>query len=91
MKKSEMIASVAKAISISQSTVSKVLNACLEQTSAALAEGEEVRLMGFGTFSQYTTTPRKSYNPQTGETFMSTGRKKVRFTAGSGLKKAIEE
>jgi DNA-binding protein HU-beta len=85
MTKSELIQSVARETSMSQSQASKVVNSVFETITRNLHNGEEVRLTGFGTFRMIETKERPGRNPRTGQAITIPAGRRVGFTAGSGL------
>jgi len=67
MKKSELIAAVSATSKITKGDVEDVLDAFVQETRAALAEGDKVALPDFGTFSTKERAARAGRNPQTGQ------------------------
>ncbi len=65
--KAELIDAVAEATESSKAAAGAALDAVIDAISAALAKGEEVRLVGFGTFSVKARAAGKGRNPATGE------------------------
>ena len=57
--------------------------------TAALKAGEDVRLVGFGSFSISARAAREGRNPRTGQTITIEASKQPKFTAGKGLKDAV--
>ncbi|MGB3722466.1 MAG: HU family DNA-binding protein [Pacificimonas sp.] len=89
MNKQELIAAVAGHADISRADAAKSVEAVFDTVQAALAKGDEVRLVGFGTFS---TTERKAStgrNPRTGEPMQIKASTLPKFKAGKGLKDAV--
>ncbi len=89
MNKQELIASVADNADMSRADAGKAIEAVFDTVQAALAKGDEVRLVGFGTFS---TTKRKAStgrNPRTGEPMQIKASTLPKFKAGKGLKDAV--
>ena len=66
MNKKELVDSMAEAADISKAAAEKALNGMLMAVSDALAKGDKVTLVGFGTFSTVKRTERKAKNPRTG-------------------------
>ena len=67
MKKSDIAGRVADRIGLSQSAAGNAVEAVFEAVGEALANGEEVRIAGFGTFGTRNRPARTGRNPQTGE------------------------
>ena len=67
MKKSEIAGRVADRIGLSQSAAGNAVDAVFEAVGEALANGEELRIAGFGTFGTRNRPARTGRNPQTGE------------------------
>ena len=88
MNKQELIGSVADAAGLSRGDAVKAVEAVFDTISSALKRGDEVRLVGFGTF---TVTRRKAStgrNPRTGEPMSIKESSQPKFKAGKGLKDA---
>ncbi len=86
MTKAEIIASMAKSAGISQTAANRALAGCLDAISDALAKGEKVTLVGFGTFSVSKRAARKGRNPQTGDIIDIPAANVPKFKAGASLK-----
>ena len=89
MNKSDLIAKIAQDAEISKTTATKTLDSMLEGVSQALADGNAVTLVGFGTFSVANRPTRTGRNPQTGEAIQIAAKNVVKFKAGKGLKDAV--
>lgn len=89
MNKTEMIAKVAKDAGITKDQASKAVNAVFDSVKCALAKGDKVQLIGFGTFSVKDCAAREARIPKTGEKKMVPATKRPKFTAGQGLKDAV--
>jgi DNA-binding protein HU-beta len=86
MNKQELIGSVADTAGLSRGDASKAVEAVFDTISSTLKKGDEVRLVGFGTF---TVTRRKAStgrNPRTGEPMSIKESSQPKFKAGKGLK-----
>ncbi|MBI5559549.1 MAG: HU family DNA-binding protein [Deltaproteobacteria bacterium] len=90
MNKSELVESMAAAAGISKAAAEKSLAAFLDAVTDALAKGDKVTLVGFGTFSVSARAARQGRNPQTGATIKIPSRKVARFKAGSKLADAVK-
>jgi DNA-binding protein HU-beta len=89
MNKSELIAKVAQETKLTRAEAEEVLEATLETIIKALAEGDEVRLVGFGIFSAAKRAASKARNPKTGKIMKVPAFTRARFKPGKLLKEAI--
>jgi DNA-binding protein HU-beta len=89
MKKSELIAAMAESADISNVAAGNALNGMLDAVSGALAKGDKVSLIGFGTFSVTKRAARDGRNPQTGETIKIAAKKVAKFKVGARLADAV--
>ncbi len=89
MNKNELIAAVADKTSISKGDATAAVEAVFEVVTAALKEGDEVRVVGFGTFVVTQRKAGKGRNPQTGEEINIPASKAPKFRAGKQLKEAV--
>lgn len=88
MNKSELVEAIASKADMSKATAGKALDATTAAITEALAGGDSVALIGFGTFSVKDRTARSGRNPQTGETITIAAAKIPSFKVGSQLKQA---
>ena len=91
MNKAELIASVAEQAALSKKDAEKALNAVVVTISTALAEGEKIQLIGFGTFEVRAREARTGKNPRTGEVIEIAASKVPAFKAGRALKDAVNK
>ena len=89
MNKSELIEAVADAADLSKASAGRAVDAVLGSITSALQEGEQVSLVGFGTFSIRERAARTGRNPQTGQTIQIKAAKIPSFKAGKALKDAV--
>lgn len=89
MNKNELIAQVAKDANLSKNDASQAVEATLNAIIGALAKNDEVRLVGFGTFSVATRAATEGRNPRTGETIKIPASKAPKFKAGKAFKDAV--
>ena len=87
MNKSELIAAIAEKANINKTDAEKTLKATLESITETLQKGENIALIGFGTFSVTDRSARTGRNPQTGEELEIKAKKVAKFKPG----KAIDE
>jgi len=88
VNKAELIEKVAEVVSTKKEAAAAV-DAVFNAITEALEKGEDVRLVGFGTFSVRTRAARKGRNPRTGATINIPAKKVPVFRAGKGLKEAV--
>jgi len=89
MNKKELVDTMAEAADISKAAAEKALNGMLMAVTAALAKGDKVTLVGFGTFSTVNRTERKAKNPRTGELIEIPAKTIAKFKPGSKLTDAV--
>ena len=90
MNKTELVAAVAAKAELSKKAAEAAVNALFDSVKDALAEGDKVSLIGFGTFSVKTRAARIGLNPRTKETIEIPESKVPAFKAGSALKDAVK-
>ena len=90
MTKSDFVDQVASASGLSKKDAGTAVDAVLGTIEKALSSGDEVSFTGFGKFHVAQRGAREGRNPRTGETMQIAASKVPRFTAGSGLKKAVK-
>ncbi|MBT8071773.1 MAG: HU family DNA-binding protein, partial [Gammaproteobacteria bacterium] len=88
MNKNDLIAAIARRSGLSISDSRLALKAILEEITAALARGESVSLLGFGSFSVNTRAARMGRNPRSGQTIHIAARRAPVFKAAKALKDA---
>ncbi|WP_279389126.1 nucleoid-associated protein HU-beta [Reinekea marinisedimentorum] len=89
VNKSELIDAVAAAADISKAAAGRALDAMVDSVTDALKEGDQVVLVGFGTFSVKDRAARTGRNPQTGQPIEIAAAKVPSFKAGKALKDAV--
>jgi len=89
VNKSELINAVATGADISKAAAGRALDAMIEAVTGALKNGEQVNLIGFGTFLVRERAARTGRNPRTGETINIKAAKNPAFKAGKALKDAV--
>ncbi|GAA4764033.1 HU family DNA-binding protein [Stakelama sediminis] len=89
MNKQELIGQVADHSGLSKGDAGKAVEAVFETISGALKKGDEVRLVGFGTFSVSKRKASTGRNPRTGEPMTIKASTQPKFKAGKGLKDAV--
>ncbi len=89
MNKTELIDAVAEGADISKAAATRAVDTVLDTITAALAKGDQVTLVGFGTFSVKERAARTGRNPRTGEAIQIAAAKVPGFKAGKALKDAV--
>ncbi|MFH2144368.1 MAG: HU family DNA-binding protein [Bacteroidota bacterium] len=90
MNKAQLIDSIAKKAKITKTDARKALDAFMVTTKETLKKGDEIALVGFGSFSTTKRSARKGRNPQTGKEMNIPARKVVRFRVGADLSKSVK-
>jgi len=89
VNKSDLVDAIAKSADISKAAAGRALDATVDTIKKALKKGDTVSLVGFGTFKVGKRAARNGRNPRTGETIKIKAAKVPKFTAGKGLKDAV--
>jgi DNA-binding protein HU-beta len=89
MNKQELIGAVAESAGLTRADASKAVESVFDSISAALRKGDEVRLVGFGTFSVSKRKASTGRNPRTGEPMSIAASSQPKFKAGKGLKDSV--
>ncbi len=90
MTKAELVSSVAERSGLSKKDAGTALEAVLDSIAEALAGGDKVQLVGFGTFEVRQRAARTGRNPQTGEDITIAARSVPVFKPGKALKDAVQ-
>ena len=91
MNKTDLITAVATKANASKAATSTIIDVAMETITEALAKGESVQFVGFGTFSIQERKARTGRNPQTGKEMKIPAKKVVRFKAGTALNAAANK
>jgi len=89
MNKSELIDAVAEEADISKAAAGRAVDAMVNAVTNALKEGDQITLVGFGTFMVKERASRSGRNPRTGETIQIAASTMPVFKAGKALKDAV--
>ena len=90
MNKTELVAAVAAKAELSKKDAEAAVKAVIDSLTEALADGDKVALVGFGTFEVKTRAARTGKNPRTGEAISIPASKVPSFKAGAALKNAVK-
>jgi len=89
MNKAELIDAVAKETDLSKAAAANAIDAITAAVTKAVAKGDTVTLVGFGTFSSSKRAARIGRNPQTGKELKIAATTVPKFKAGTGFKAAV--
>lgn len=89
MNKTELIASVAQKAELTKKDAEKAVKAVFDTVAEELAKGENVQVIGFGTFEVRERSAREGRNPQTGKAITIAASKSPAFKAGKQLKELV--
>ncbi len=89
MTKAELVTAIAEKTDLSKKDSEKALAAVVEAITDALAAGDRVQLVGFGTFETRERAARQGINPRTGKKIKIEATKVPAFKAGKALKDAV--
>lgn len=89
MNKSELIDAIAEGADISKAAASRALDSAIDTVSNALKGGDQVTIVGFGTFQVRDRAARTGRNPRTGEEIKIAAAKVPAFKPGKALKDAV--
>lgn len=90
MNKSELIDAVAGSADLSKAAAGRAVDATLDTIKKTLQEGDQVTLIGFGTFTVRERAARTGRDPRTGEPLEIPATKNPTFKAGKALKDAVK-
>ena len=91
MNKNDLIAKVADLTDLSKVDMSRAVDSIFDAIEQALTAGDEVRLVGFGTFSVAKRAASTGRNPRTGEPMQIPASIRPKFKAGKGLKDSVNK
>lgn len=91
MNKTELVSAIAERLGASKKHSEEALTVALDLITEALAEGEKVQLVGFGSFEVRERAPRIGRNPRTKEEVTIPASKAVQFKSGKVLKRAVAQ
>lgn len=91
MTKAELINAVAEKSELTKKDAEKALNAVVSSITDALADGDKVQIVGFGTFEVRERSAKEAINPRTKEKIKVPAKKAPAFKAGKALKDAVDQ
>lgn len=89
MNKQDLVSKVAASADMSKQKAASAVDAVIDAIKGSLETGEDVRLVGFGTFSVSDRAATTGRNPRTGEPIKIPASKQPKFKAGKELKEAV--
>jgi len=89
VNKNDLVVAVADDAGLSKADAAKAVDSVFDQITGSLKSGEEVRLVGFGTFNVTRRAASTGRNPRTGEAIQIKASNQPKFKAGKGLKDAV--
>jgi len=89
VNKNDLVAAVASGTGLSKADSAKAVDGVFDSISGALRRGDDVRLVGFGTFNVVQRKASVGRNPRTGATIQIPASRQPKFKAGKGLKDTV--
>lgn len=89
MNKNDLVAAVSGAAGLSKADAAMAVECVFDAITDSLRNGDEVRLVGFGTFSVANRKASEGRNPRTGEKIQIPASRQPKFKAGKALKDAV--
>ena len=89
MNKTELTAKVAEKTGLTKEQSANAVNAVFASMTDALAQGDKIQLVGFGTFAVKYRAEKESKNPRTGEKIKVPATYRPAFSAGKSLKETV--
>ncbi len=90
MNKNDLVTAVAGATGLSKSDAANAVDSVFQAITTSLQSGDEVRLVGFGTFAVAERAASEGRNPRTGDKIQIPASKQPKFKAGKGLKDSVQ-
>ena len=91
LNKNDLVTAVAESADITRADAAKAVDAVFDTITNTLKAGEDIRLVGFGTFATSKRAATTGRNPRTGETIEIAASVQAKFKAGKGLKDALND
>jgi|TARA_Y100001970_G_scaffold266666_1_gene355626 DNA-binding protein HU-beta len=89
VNKNDLISSVAESSGLTKADAGRAVDGVFDSIASALASGDDVRIVGFGSFSVANRAASTGRNPRTGEEIQIPASKQPKFKAGAPLKSAV--
>ncbi|GBE02463.1 integration host factor subunit alpha [bacterium BMS3Abin08] len=91
MTRADLARIIFEKVGLPKKEAQDIIEVIIENIKNTLAEGESVKITGFGTFNVRKKTPRRGRNPQTGEDMEITARRVISFKPSNILKSDVEQ
>lgn len=91
MNRQELIERIAKDTEDSKASVDRILSSFIDNVQKAVAKGDKITLVGFGSFERVKTAARTGRNPATGAELKIAASKRPKFTAGAKFKEVVKK
>ncbi|MCB0415867.1 MAG: HU family DNA-binding protein [Bdellovibrionales bacterium] len=91
MNKAEFVEKVSKKANTTKQNTENILDAILDVIEISVASGNDVKIVGFGTFDRYLRKPRNARNPKTGKKVHIPQTQVPRFRPGKAFKERVSE
>ncbi|EAT59276.1 HU family DNA-binding protein [Chlorobium ferrooxidans] len=89
MSKAELVEKIAEQANLTKVDAERAVNAFINVVTGSLKQGDDVTLVGFGTFTTGDRAERQGRNPQTGAAITISAKKVVKFKPGKALKEEV--
>ncbi len=89
MNKAELIEKVASETGLTKAQIERTLDACMDTVKKSVKKGDEVKLVGFGTFTKSKRKARTGRNPQTGKAIKIPAAWYPKFRPGAEFKSMV--
>ena len=89
MNKNDLVANIAAEAGLTKVDAAKAVDAFVASVTKALKKGDDIRLIGFGTFAVNKRAATTTRNPRTGATIKVPAKKLAKFKAGKTLQDAL--
>jgi DNA-binding protein HU-beta len=89
VNKAELIEKISKKTKLPKTQAETVLDAAIEIIQRHVSQGDEVKIVGFGTFDQAARKERNGRNPKTGTSIVIPASKVPRFRPGKEFKSLV--
>jgi len=91
VNKNDLVSAVADSTGMSKADAAKAVDGTFDAITGALQSSDEVRVVGFGTFSVANRKATTGRNPRTGEKIQIAASRQPKFKAGKGLKDVVNK
>jgi DNA-binding protein HU-beta len=89
VNRNELVDAVASKTDLKKTEAGRAVDAVFDSIESALKKGDEVRLVGFGTFTVAHRAASEGRNPRTGQKIKIAASKQAKFRPGKGLRESL--